>query len=97
MEFENMRNPILPLDVHIADGEPHVMPDGKLYIYGSYDTEKDAYCSGEYHVVSTEDGSHWKVFPTSFSVRDVPWITDPNAPKYEGGVDWSKPTPFLKK
>ena len=31
-EFENTRNPILPLDVHVPDSEPHVMPDGKLYV-----------------------------------------------------------------
>ena len=36
-EYKNTRNPILPPDIHIPDGEGHVMPDGRLYIYGSYD------------------------------------------------------------
>ena len=33
--YDNNRNPILPPDIHIPDGEPHVMSDGKLYVYGS--------------------------------------------------------------
>ena len=96
-EYKNNRNPVLPVDVHIPDGEPHVMPDGKLYIYGSYDTEEDNYCSGEYHVASTPDGLHWTVHDTSFSYEDVPWLKDPDAPKYSGGVDWTNPTPVMKK
>ena len=36
-QFDNTRNPILPLDIHIPDSEAHVMPNGNLYIYGSYD------------------------------------------------------------
>ncbi len=43
--FQNRRNPILPLDVHIPDSEAHMMPDGKLYLYGSYDDREDTYCS----------------------------------------------------
>ena len=35
-EFKNRRNPILPLEFHIPDSEAHVMPDGKLYLYGSF-------------------------------------------------------------
>lgn len=53
--FKNVRNPILPLQYHVPDGEAHVMPDGRLYIYGSFDNREDVYCSEEYHVVSTED------------------------------------------
>ena len=40
-EFCNRRNPILPLEHHVPDSEAHVMPDGKLYIYGSYDDRED--------------------------------------------------------
>ena len=31
-KFKNMRNPVLPSDVHIPDGEARVMTDGKLYM-----------------------------------------------------------------
>ena len=55
LTHHNTRNPILPLDVHVPDGEAHVMPDGKLYIYGSFDKRSDVLCSEEYHVVSTAD------------------------------------------
>ena len=37
------RNPVLPPEHHIPDGEAHVMPDGKLYVYGSYDNQQDFY------------------------------------------------------
>ena len=35
--------PVLPPYWHIPDSEAHVMPDGKLYIYGSYDDGKHVY------------------------------------------------------
>lgn len=50
-EFKNRRNPILPLEFHIPDSEAHVMPDGKLYLYGSFDDREDVYCSDRYRVV----------------------------------------------
>ena len=55
------RNPILPLDVHIPDPEAHVMPDGRLYVYGSYDARDDMYCSDFHRVASTDDLSNWTV------------------------------------
>ena len=91
---KNMRNPVLPLDVHVPDSEAHVMPDGKLYVYGSYDLLEDVYCSEEYHVVSTPDMENWTIHDTSFEGKDVPWFNDPDAPKYPG-IDWSHPTPFI--
>lgn len=96
IEFENTRNPILPLDVHVPDSEAHVMPDGKLYVYGSFDLLEDVYCSEEYHVVSTPDMKHWTVHDKSLDGKDVPWFNDPNAVKYPG-IDWSHPTPFILK
>ena len=96
MSFENQRNPILPLEHHVPDGEAHVMPDGKLYIYGSYDLLEDLYCSEEYHVVSSEDMKHWEVHPVSLRGQDIPWVNDPDAPKYPG-IDWNNPTPFIQK
>ena len=59
--FKNMRNPVLPLEYHVPDSEAHVMPDGKLYIYGSFDDREDVFCSEKYHVVSTPDMEHWTV------------------------------------
>lgn len=94
--FKNTRNPILPLDIHVPDSEAHVMPDGKLYVYGSYDTRGDVYCSEEYHVVSTPDMEHWTIHDKSLDGNDVPWFNNPAAPKYPG-IDWSHPTPFILK
>ncbi len=97
MIIQNQRNPILPLAFHVPDSEAHVMPDGKLYVYGSYDTQSDIYCSEEYHVVSTADMKTWEIEETpSFNGKDVPWANDPDAPKYPG-IDWNHPTPFIKK
>ena len=68
------RNPILPLDVHIPDPEAHVMPDGRLYVYGSYDARDDMYCSDFHRVASTDDLSSWTVHDIAFSGADVPWF-----------------------
>lgn len=95
-EFKNKRNPVLPLDIHIPDSEAHMMPDGSLYIYGSFDDRADVYCSEKYHVVSTPDMENWTIHDVSLSGRDIPWWNNPDAPKYPG-IDWSKPTPFIQK
>ena len=97
MKFTNNRNPLLPLQFHVPDAEAHVMPDGRLYLYGSYDLRDDMYCSEEYHVVETGDLLHWE-FHEEPSLRgsDIPWFGDPSAPRYPG-FDMSNPTPFLKK
>lgn len=71
---QNMRNPLLPPDVHIPDAEAHVFSDGKLYLYGSFDESRDYYCSGEYHVASTPDMKHWTVSDTSFETRQAKWV-----------------------
>jgi hypothetical protein len=94
--FKNTHNPILPLSHHVPDGEAHVMPDGKLYIYGSYDDRSDVYCSEKYHVISTPDLEEWTIHEVSFEGAEVPWFGDPKAKKYPG-IDWSKPTPFIQK
>lgn len=95
-EITNRRNPILPLDIHIPDSEAHVMPDGKLYIYGSFDDREDVYCSEKYHVVSTPDMEHWTVHEEALNGKAVSWFNNPDAPKYPG-IDWSHPTPFIRK
>ncbi len=94
--YQNKRNPILPLEYHIPDSEAHVMPDGKLYVYGSYDDREDVYCSEKYHVVSTPDMEHWTIHDESLNGKQIPWFNNPDAPKYPG-IDWSHPTPFIQK
>ena len=97
MQYKNQRNPILPLQYHVPDSEGHVMPDGKLYIYGSFDNREDVFCSEEYHVVSTADMETWEIEDApSLQGKEIPWFNDPNAPKYPG-IDWSHPTPFILK
>lgn len=95
-DFQNTRNPILPVKHHVPDSEARVMSDGKLYIYGSYDDREDVYCSDRYHVVSTPDMEHWTIHDVSLTGQQIPWFNDPDAPKYQG-IDWSKPTPFIRK
>lgn len=97
MEYSNTRNPILPLNQHIPDPEAHVMPDGRLYVYGSYDALDMTYCSQKYQVVSTVDMKHWTIHEdAAFEAQDVPWMGDPQA-KHYSGIDWYHPTPFLQK
>jgi len=93
-QFTNTRNPILPIHHHVPDSEAHVMSDGKLYIYGSYDNREDVYCSTEYHVVSTSDMKNWTIHEKSLDGADVDWFENPDAPKYPG-IDWTHPTPFI--
>ena len=69
-EYINRRNPVLPLKYHVPDSEGHVMPDGRLYIYGSYDDREDIYCSEKYHVVSTPDLEHWTVHEEAFNAHN---------------------------
>jgi arabinoxylan arabinofuranohydrolase len=96
-EFKDCRNPVLPPDLHIPDPEAHVMPDGRVYVYGSWDQEENIYCSKEYRVFSSGNMVDWIDHGISFDSSKVPWVFDKNAPKYPSSIDWSKPTPFLKK
>lgn len=97
MLFTNRRNPILPLSCHIPDSEAHVMPDGRLYLYGSFDNRPDVYCSEEYHVVSTADMTTWEIEDApSLRGTEIPWFNNPDAPHYPG-IDWTHPTPFILK
>lgn len=66
-------NPVLPPDVYVPDGEPHVFGD-RLYVYGSMDSaESNSYSSTFYRVVSTDDMMNWCVHDQSFHIKDVPW------------------------
>lgn len=93
---KNVRNPILPPGLHIPDPEAHVMPDGKLYLYGSLDNREDMFCSDEYRVISTSDMETWEISDVALRGQEIPWFNNPDAPKYQG-IDWYNPTPFIHK
>lgn len=77
MKYQNTHNPILPLEHHIPDAEAHVMPDGKLYLYGSYDACKKEYCSNYYRVAYTADLKEWSVTAhKTLEGTDIPWFRD---------------------
>ena len=73
-------NPILSSEFLIPDSEAHVMPDGRLYIYGSQDKyEPDTWCSHEYRVFSCDNSKleNWVDHGVSFQNHkengQVPW------------------------
>ena len=45
------KNPFLPLNIYIPDGEPKVF-DGRVYLYGSKDEFDGEYCCHKFHVYS---------------------------------------------
>ncbi|MFR1518474.1 MAG: family 43 glycosylhydrolase [Clostridia bacterium] len=80
-------NPLLHRKYFIPDAEAHVMPDGRLYLYGSSDISgKKEYCGSEYRVFSTDDPdlSVWTDHGVSFrNTREeagIPW--KPGVPLY---------------
>ena len=71
-------NPLLPQDIFVPDAEAHVMPDGRLYLYGSMDEPGSGrWCSQHYHVFSTDDLqlAHWTDHGVSLDTArgDVPF------------------------
>ncbi len=76
--YHNTHNPLLPPKHHMPDVEAHVMSDGRLYLYGSYDACKKEYCSNFYRVASTADMENWIVSDKVMSGTNVPWF-DENA------------------
>lgn len=67
-------NPLLPPQWHIPDGEVRVMPDGRLYLYGSCDESGEQYCGKRYFVASTEDFVLWTVDGPSLTTDAIPWL-----------------------
>ena len=75
-------NPILDERFFVPDCEARVMPDGRLYIYGSYDLQGNGYCSREQHLFSTDDMENWKhhgrIFSTEKGTENgVSWLNEP--------------------
>jgi len=76
-------NPLLDRKFFVPDAEARVMPDGRLYIYGSLDTLGNPnYCSREYRVFScgNENLEDWTDHGVSFSNHadnpGIPWLPD---------------------
>lgn len=95
-KFTNQRNPILPLNYHVPDSEAHVMSDGNLYLYGSYDERNDLYCSEKHYVVKTSDMKNWEISDVAVRGSSIPWNQNDEYPRYPG-IDWEHPTPFIAK
>lgn len=54
-------NPILPRQYFVPDVEGRVMPDGRMYLYGSLDISgSDTYCCKEMRCFSTDDMISWR-------------------------------------
>lgn len=70
------QNPISPMGVYIADPTARVDRDGKLYVYGSLDTEPGSYCSKDYHVLSSSDAKTWTLHPNRFSWSETLYAPD---------------------
>lgn len=70
-------NPILPLNHFVPDGEARLMPDGRLYLYGSYDISGETtYCSDVLYVFSTDDLIHWTDHGICLKSSDIPWAAE---------------------
>lgn len=63
------QNPITPAGVYLADPSAKVMPDGRLYIYGSLDESCSYYCSYRHHVMATTDMREWAVYENRFASK----------------------------
>lgn len=78
-------NPILPDNCFVPDAEAHVMPDGRLYLYGSWDlSNQKSYCSNVIHCFSTDDMINWTdhgvIFRNDNEFNGIPW--NPNTKLY---------------
>ena len=90
------RNPVLPPEVCIPDGEAYVFGN-RLYVYGSYDTNSKEYCSEEYHVAFTDDMRTWSVGEKSLDGKDIPWPNSKQKKKYYiTDMGLKNPTPIYR-
>ncbi|MDD6995334.1 MAG: hypothetical protein SPH68_05570 [Candidatus Borkfalkiaceae bacterium] len=79
--YHNRRNPVLPVSIHIPDPEARVMPDGKLYIYGSLDVNSFMYCNDRYITASTYDMENREVSDEIFNAKQVSWYGNNSEPQ----------------
>ena len=71
-------NPLLAENCFMPDAEARVMPDGRLYLYGSWDiSESPDYCSHVMHCFSTDDMENWVdhgiIFRNDETFYGIPW------------------------
>ncbi|MBP5198441.1 MAG: family 43 glycosylhydrolase [Lachnospiraceae bacterium] len=67
-------NPYMPLWEHVPDGEPRVFEyenEKRVYVYGSHDIERDAYCGRNYVVWSApvDDLTDWKCHGVAYETH----------------------------
>lgn len=71
-------NPVLPISVCVADGEPHVFGD-RVYIFGSHDTPGgESFCLEDYEFFSAPLGdlSHWTSRGVNYSAKQDPLYSE---------------------
>ena len=79
-------NPILPEKYFIPDVEARVMPDGRLYLYGSWgDWATQIFDTHELHCLSTDDLVHWEDHGLIYR-NDETWAGLPLGPYRKCGV-----------
>ena len=67
-------NPVLPISVCMADGEPHVYGE-RVYLFGSHDTPGgESFCLEDYEFFSAplDDLPHWTSRGTNYSAKQDP-------------------------
>ena len=67
-------NPVLPISVCMADGEPHVFGN-RVYLFGSHDTPGgESFCLEDYEFFSAplDDLSHWTSRGINYSAKQDP-------------------------
>lgn len=78
-------NPLLPDEYFIPDVEARVMPDKRLYLYGSIDVSgRGDYCGHLHYCFSTSDMENWTehgiIFRNDKTFQGIPW--SPETPLY---------------
>lgn len=85
-EYIKGANPYLPLWEHVPDGEPRVFEYGgetRVYVYGSHDTEQNAYCGRDYVVWSApvDNLADWKCHGVCYAASDHSILYAPDVVK----------------
>ncbi|MCF0179614.1 MAG: family 43 glycosylhydrolase [Bacteroidales bacterium] len=97
------QNPYLPLWEYIPDGEPYVFEDPdkpgemRVYVYGSHDSLKEAYCGLEQVVWSApvNDLSNWRYDGLIFKVEKAANGESLNNKKYVADVLYAPDVTFV--